>query len=71
MTSYTDLWKRTTISLDPVRHEPVLREMENDDEKNLYFFGETVGLLVLMCCAGKPVFPCSTPLIWRAGFTVW
>lgn len=37
--------KRTIISLDPVRHEPVLREM-NDDEKHQYYFGETVGLLV-------------------------
>ncbi len=45
MTGRVELRKRTIISLDPVRHEPVLREMD-DDEKRLYFFGETVGLLV-------------------------
>ena len=45
MTGNAGIRKRTIISLDPVRHEPVLREMD-DDEKHLYFFGETVGLLV-------------------------
>jgi Asp/Glu/hydantoin racemase len=41
----SNIKKRTLISLDPVNHEPVLQEM-GDDNKHLYFFGETVGLLV-------------------------
>ena len=37
--------KRTILSLDPVKHEPVIREM-TADERPLYYFGEDVGILI-------------------------
>lgn len=37
--------KKTTLTLDPVKHEPVLREM-TDEERPLYYFGEAVGILL-------------------------
>lgn len=37
--------KKTILVLDPVKHEPVLREM-TDEERPLYYFGESVGILL-------------------------
>lgn len=37
--------KRRIIELDPVLHEPVVRDMR-ENERHLYYFGEAVGLLV-------------------------
>jgi len=37
--------KRQILALDPIKKEPLLREM-GDEEKHQYYFGETVGMLV-------------------------
>ena len=37
--------KKTILALDPIKHEPVVREM-TDEERPLYYFGENVGLLL-------------------------
>jgi Asp/Glu/hydantoin racemase len=37
--------KKSILALDPTKHEPVLREMTGE-ERPLYFFGETVGILL-------------------------
>ncbi|MGI9232480.1 MAG: aspartate/glutamate racemase family protein [Woeseiaceae bacterium] len=46
--------KKTILALDPVKHEPVLREM-TEEERPLYFFGETVGILLF-----RPWYHCIT-----------
>ena len=37
--------KKSILALDPVKHEPVLRDM-TEEERPLYYFGETVGILL-------------------------
>lgn len=37
--------KKSILALDSAKHEPVLREM-TEEERPLYFFGETVGILL-------------------------
>ncbi len=44
--------KRRILTLDPIKKEPLMREMD-DTEKHQYYFGETVGLLVF-----RPWYQC-------------
>jgi Asp/Glu/hydantoin racemase len=37
--------KKTVLALDPVKHEPVIREMTSE-ERPLYYFGEDIGILL-------------------------
>ena len=37
--------KKTILALDPVKHEPVIREM-TEEERPLYYFGEDIGILL-------------------------
>lgn len=48
--------KRSILSLDPVKHEPEVREM-TDEERPLYYFGESVGILIF-----RPWYHCITTM---------
>lgn len=37
--------KRSILTLDPVKNEPIVRDM-TDEERPLYYFGEDVGILL-------------------------
>lgn len=47
---------RSILSLDPVRHEPIVRDM-TDEERPLYYFGESVGILIF-----RPWYHCITTM---------
>lgn len=44
--------KKTILTLDPVLHEPVIREMTKE-ERPLYYFGEAIGILLF-----RPWYQC-------------